>query len=301
VSKTGEKMKIAKYQYKDKEYYGIMQPEKLVCLPDLAKNYEIDLPSTIEDFIGSTTAEEIVSRLLAETTNSELDAFSIPLSKTRLLTPIDSPPKILCLGLNYDSHVNETQEKRPEQPVVFMKPNTTVIGPNDKIIKRSFVKELDYEAELAIVIGRQAKDIVISEALNHVFGYTILDDVSARDFQFTGSQWTTGKSFDTFAPIGPCITTSRQLPNINNLAIKTWINGELRQDGNTRDMIFSVSEIIYHLSRIMTLKPCDIIATGTPSGVGMAMQPQKWLSNDDRVKIEIEGIGILENTVEERK
>jgi 2-keto-4-pentenoate hydratase/2-oxohepta-3-ene-1,7-dioic acid hydratase in catechol pathway len=294
-------MKIAKYQYKGKEYYGIMQPEKLVCLLDLAKNYESDLPSTIEDFVESTTAEEIASRLLTETTNSELDAFSIPISKTKLLTPIDSPPKIICLGLNYDSHVNETREKRPEQPVVFMKPNTTVIGPNDKIIKRSFVKELDYEAELAIVIGRQAKDIVISEALNHVFGYTILDDVSARDFQFKGSQWTSGKSFDTFAPIGPCITTSRQLPNINNLAIKTWINGELRQDGNTRDMIFSVSEIIYYLSRIMTLKPCDIIATGTPSGVGMAMQPQKWLNNDDRVKIEIEGIGILENTVEERK
>jgi 2-keto-4-pentenoate hydratase/2-oxohepta-3-ene-1,7-dioic acid hydratase in catechol pathway len=294
-------MKIAKYQYKGKEYYGIMQPEKLVCLPDLAKNYETNLPITIEDFIKSTTAEEIASRLLAETTSSELDAFSIPLSKTRLLTPIASPPKILCLGLNYASHVNETQEKRPEQPVVFMKPNTAVIGPNDKIIKRSFVKELDYEAELAVVIGKQAKDIAISEALNYVFGYTILNDVSARDFQFKGSQWTPGKSFDTFAPIGPCIATSRKLPNINNLAIKTWINGELRQDGNTRDMIFSVCEIIYHLSRIMTLKSCDIIATGTPSGVGMAMQPQKWLNSDDRVKIEIEGIGILDNIVEERK
>ncbi len=279
---------------------GIMQPEKLVCLTDLAKNYEIDLPCTIEDFIESTTAEEIADRLLAETTSSELDAFSIPISKAKLLTPIASPPKILCLGLNYASHVNETKEKRPEQPVVFMKPNTTVIGPNDKIIKRSFVKQLDYEAELAIVIGKQAKDIAISEAPNYVFGYTILNDVSARDFQFKGSQWTPGKSFDTFAPIGPCITTRKQLPNINNLAIKTWVNGELRQDGNTRDMIFSVSEIIYHLSRIMTLKPCDIIATGTPSGVGMAMRPQKWLNSGDRIKIEIEGIGILDNTVEEK-
>jgi 2-keto-4-pentenoate hydratase/2-oxohepta-3-ene-1,7-dioic acid hydratase in catechol pathway len=293
-------MRIAKYQYEGKEYYGIMQAEKLVCLPDLAKNYETDLPSTMENFIESAIAEEIADKLLAETTTSELDAFSIPIDNTKLLTPIASPPKILCLGLNYASHVNETNEKRPEQPVVFMKPNTTVIGPNDKIIKRSFVKQLDYEAELAIVIGRQAKDIAISEAPNYVFGYTILNDVSARDFQFKGSQWTPGKSFDTFAPIGPCITTSNQLPNINNLGIKTWVNGDLRQDGNTRDMIFSVSEIIHHLSRIMTLKPCDIIATGTPSGVGMAMQPQKWLNSGDRVKIEIEGIGILDNAVEEK-
>jgi len=293
-------MKIVKYQNKGKENYGIIQSEKLMCLTDLAKNYKIDLPNTIEDFIKSPTAEKNAERILAETTSSELDAFSIPISKARLLTPIVSPPKILCLGLNYASHVNETNEKRPDQPVVFMKPNTTVIGPNDKIIKRPFVEQLDYEAELAIVIGKQAKDIAISEAPNYVFGYTILNDVSARDFQFKGSQWTPGKSFDTFAPIGPCITTRKQVPNINNLAIKTWVNGELRQDGNTRDMIFSVSEIIYHLSRIMTLKPCDIIATGTPSGVGMAMRPQKWLNVNDKVKIEIEGIGILDNTVEEK-
>ena len=293
-------MKIARYQYKRREYYGIMQSEKIVILEDLAKKHETNLPSTIEGFVESSTAEETADRMLAETTSSELDSFSIPTSKIKLLAPIASPPKILCLGLNYASHVNETNEKRPEQPVVFMKPNTAVIGPNDKIIKRSFVKQLDYEAELAVVIGRQAKDIAISEAPNFVFGYTILNDVSARDYQFKGSQWTPGKSFDTFAPIGPCITTSKQLPNVNNLAIKTWVNGELRQDGNTRDMIFRVSEIICYLSRIMTLKPCDIIATGTPSGVGMAMRPQKWLNSDDKVQIEIEEIGILDNTVEEK-
>jgi 2-keto-4-pentenoate hydratase/2-oxohepta-3-ene-1,7-dioic acid hydratase in catechol pathway len=296
----GEKMKIAKYQYKSKEYIGIMQPEKLLCIPDLAKNYETDLPITMEDFIESTNGEEIASRLIERMTCSELAAFSVSISKVKLLAPIASPPKILCLGLNYASHVEETEEKKPDQPVVFMKPNTTIIGPDDAIIKRSFVEQLDYEAELAIVIGKQAKDIPISEASKYVFGYTILNDVSARDFQFKGSQWTPGKSFDTFAPIGPCITTNKQLSNINNLKIKTWVNEELRQDGNTRDMIFNISEIVSFLSRIMTLKPCDIIATGTPSGVGMAMRPQKWLNKGDKVKIEIEGIGILENTVEER-
>jgi 2-keto-4-pentenoate hydratase/2-oxohepta-3-ene-1,7-dioic acid hydratase in catechol pathway len=293
-------MKICRYRYKGKEYYGLIQSRKLVCLADLAKKYNANLPITIEDFIESKTAEENAEKLLAQMTSSELDTISIPISKTKLLAPIASPPKILCLGLNYVSHVKETNEKKPEQPVVFMKPNTTIIGPNDKIIKRSFVKQLDYEAELAIVIGKQAKDIVVSEAPKYVFGYTILNDLSARDFQFKGSQWTPGKSFDTFAPIGPCITTNNQLLNIDNLGIKTWVNGELRQDGNTRDMVFSVSEIVAHLSRIMTLKPGDIIATGTPSGVGMVMQPQKWLNDGDIVKIEIEGIGILNNSVEER-
>ncbi len=180
-----------------------------------------------------------------------------------------------------------------------MNPHTAIAGPNQKIITRPFVKELDYEGELAIVIGKRAKDVSVSEALNYVFGYTILNDVSARDFQFRSSQWTPGKSFDTFAPTGPCITTSNQLPDPGNLRIKTWINGELRQNGNTCDMIFSVAQIIHYLSRVMTLEPCDIIATGTPSGVAMAMKPPKWLNAGDVIRIEIEGIGTLENTVEE--
>jgi 2-keto-4-pentenoate hydratase/2-oxohepta-3-ene-1,7-dioic acid hydratase in catechol pathway len=180
-----------------------------------------------------------------------------------------------------------------------MKPHTAVTGPNDKIIKRPFVKQLDYEGELAIVIGKKAKDVPVSEAVNCVFGYTILNDVSARDFQFKGSQWTLGKSFDTFAPIGPCITLRSQLLDPDHLKIKTWINDELRQDGNTSDMIFKVAQIIHHLSRVMTLEPCDIIATGTPSGVAMAMKPPKWLNAGDTVRIEIEGIGTLENIVQE--
>lgn len=293
-------MKIARYQYKNEEHYGLMQTKKLTCLRELAEKFGASLPSTLQGFIEDIDAQETAIEVLTKTTSSDIYSISIPISEVQLLAPIPFPPKILCLGLNYASHVSETEEKRPEQPVVFMKPNTTIVGPNDYIIKRPFVKQLDYEGELAVVMGREAKDIEISEALNHVFGYTILNDVSARDFQFKGSQWTPGKSFDTFAPIGPCITTSTQLPDTSNLAIKTWVNGELRQDGNTKDMIFSISEVIYHLSRIMTLKPCDIIATGTPSGVGMAMHPQRWLNNGDKVEIEIESIGTLENIVQEK-
>jgi 2-keto-4-pentenoate hydratase/2-oxohepta-3-ene-1,7-dioic acid hydratase in catechol pathway len=132
-----------------------------------------------------------------------------------------------------------------------------------------------------------------------VFGYTILNDVSARDFQFTDKQWTRGKGFDTFAPMGPCITTRDELADMGPLQIQTWVNGELRQNGSTADMLFKVPQIIYHLSRVMTLEPCDVIATGTPSGVGMAMKPQAWLKAGDNVRIEITGIGALENVVEE--
>ena len=292
-------MKIARYQHKNKEYYGIMQPERLLCLPALAKRFNKDLPDKIEGFIQNQTAQNIAETLLSGAENRVLEEIATPLNEAKLLAPITFPPKILCLGLNFAAHVTETKEKRPEDPVIFMKPHTAIVGPNDKIIKRHFVKELDYEGELAIVIGKKAKDVPISEATNHVFGYTILNDVSARDFQFKGSQWTPGKSFDTFAPIGPCITTSKQMSDLGNLKIKTWINGELRQNGNTRDMIFSVPQIIFHLSRIMTLNPCDIIGTGTPSGVAMAMKPPKWLNNGDVVRIEIDGMGTLENTIEE--
>ncbi len=187
----------------------------------------------------------------------------------------------------------------PAEPVVFMKPHTAIIGPGEKIIKRPFVKELDYEGELAIVIGKMAKDVSESEALDYIFGYTIFNDVSARDFQFKDKQWTRGKGFDTFAPIGPCIATRDELPNTANINIRTWINGEQRQNGSTKDMVFNICQIIYHLSRVMTLEPCDVIATGTPSGVGMAMNPQVWLKHGDNIRIEIDNIGTLENVVEE--
>ena len=217
----------------------------------------------------------------------------------RLLAPVASPPKILCLGWNYVDHITETKRPTPEEPVIFMKPHTAIIGPGDKIVKRPFVRELDYEGELAVVIGQTAKDVAESEAMNYVFGYTILNDVSARDFQFKDKQWTRGKGFDTFAPTGPCIVTRDQIRDPQNLSIRTWVNDDPRQNGNTKDMLFTVPQIIYHLSRVMTLEPCDVVATGTPSGVAMAMKPPAWLEVGDVVRIEVEGIGVLENSVEE--
>lgn len=266
----------------------------------MAKHFNKRVPEKLEDFIMmGETAVETAEELLKEADNFDVENVSVPISAVSLLAPIASPPKILCLGLNYRDHAAETNSRIPDEPIIFMKPHTAIVGPNQKIIKPKFVNELDYEGELAIVIGETAKNIPATEAKEHIFGYTILNDVSARDFQFKDGQWTRGKSFDTFAPIGPCLTTENQL-NTADLSIRTWVNDELRQNGTTRNMVFDVSQIVHQLSRIMTLEPCDIIATGTPAGVGFAMKSKKYLQDGNTVRIEIEGIGELENTVEEQ-
>ncbi len=301
ISNGVANMKLARYIYKSQESYGVLQGQSLFSLPALATVLHATLPATLEEFVAlGRIAQVTVESLLAIADEDMLETVSVPLSQVQLLAPLKSPPKILCLGWNYVDHTVETKTQPPTEPVVFMKPHTAIANPNQNIVKRPFVTELDYEGELAVVIGKTAKDVSTTEAMNYVFGYTIFNDVSARDFQFKDKQWTRGKGFDTFAPIGPCIVTRDQIRDVDNLGIKTWVNGELRQDGNTRDMLFNIPQIIYHLSRVMTLEPCDIIATGTPSGVGMAMKPQKWLKHGDNVRIEVDGIGILENNVEER-
>jgi 2-keto-4-pentenoate hydratase/2-oxohepta-3-ene-1,7-dioic acid hydratase in catechol pathway len=294
-------LKIARYRYRNEESYGVVSQATVLSLPALAKRFKKELPQKIEDFIaqGKETIET-AEDLIKEASSSDIESVSAPVSAVSLLAPIAFPPKIICLGLNYFDHAAETDSRIPDEPIIFMKPHTAIIGPNQKIIKPKFVKELDYEGELAIVMGKTAKNIPTAEAKNHIFGYTVFNDVSARDFQFKDGQWTRGKSFDTFAPTGPCITTENQLKNTDGVIIRTWINGELRQNGTTKNMVFSVDDIVHHLSRVMTLEPSDVIATGTPAGVGHAMKPKKYLQHGDVVRIEITGIGVLENTVEER-
>jgi len=220
------------------------------------------------------------------------------LRNTKLLAPLISPPKIVCLGLNYRDHIAEQNAAIPEDLVIFMKPRTAIANPNDPIIKPAFVRKLDYEAELAIIVGKKGKDIKLEEAEHHIFGYTCFNDVSARDIQFKDKQWTRGKSFDTFAPLGPCIITADQVSDPNNLWIRTCVNSELRQNSRTGNMVFNVYQIVQKLSQVMTLEPCDVIATGTPSGVGFATKPEpKFLEPGDVVEVEIENIGILRNEV----
>jgi len=293
-------VKIAHYRHDKIETYGLLTDTAAANLPALARQFNQRLPDTLEGFIASgETGLRMGESLLKKMDEKRFKTISAPLSDVSLLAPIVQPPKIICLGLNYLDHAAETGKEIPKEPIIFMKPRTAIVGTNDRIIKPAFIRELDYEGELAIIIGKKAKNVSVSDAKSYVFGYTVFNDVSAREIQFGDKQWTRGKSFDTFAPIGPCITLGDQLKDTGNLMIRTWVNGELRQNGTTRNMVFGVEEIVHHLSRVMTLEPCDLIATGTPAGVGMAMKPKKWLNHGDFVRIEIEGIGTLENTVEE--
>ena len=218
----------------------------------------------------------------------------------RLLTPI-LPAAILCIGLNYRKHAEETNAPFPKWPILFTKGLGAAQNPGDPILIPTHLPshQVDYECELAVVIGKKAKNVSKADALSHVLGYTCGNDVSARDWQkqFGGSQWSRGKFFDTFCPLGPVLVTADEIPNPNQLTIRTILNGEVRQDSNTSDMIFDVPTLIEFLSGSTTLFPGTVILTGTPSGVGMARTPPVWLKPGDEVTIEIEKIGKLTNPV----
>jgi len=225
-------------------------------------------------------------------------------SVRKLLAPI-APASILCIGLNYRRHAEETAAKFPDFPVLFFKGINTVQNPGDPISLPVHLKstQVDYECELAVVIGRQCKNVPRAAALDYVLGYTCANDVSARDWQrdWGGSQWCRGKSFDTFAPLGPCIVTPDEIPDPNKLTIRTRLNGEVMQESSTGDMIFDVPRLIEFLSGSTTLLPGTVILTGTPNGVGMARKPPVWLKPGDTVEIEIDRIGTLSNPVELEK
>ncbi len=293
-------MKLVRFTTGNRESYGALSTkEQILNLPTLAQTSGQSVPTTLNDLIiHNEKSLPTVERMVHEATQKDKKKATVNVNGTRLLAPIASPPKIVCLGLNYTDHIEEQSAALPEDMIIFIKPRTTIVGPDDAIEKPSFVTKLDYEAELAVIIGRRGKNIGLGEAKQHIFGYTCFNDVSARDIQFKDKQWTRGKSFDTFAPIGPCITTSSQIENPQNLWIKTHVNGELRQNSSTRNMVFTVYDIVHKLSQVMTLEPCDIIATGTPAGVGFAMKPEpKFLKPGDTVEIEIENVGILRNKV----
>jgi 2-keto-4-pentenoate hydratase/2-oxohepta-3-ene-1,7-dioic acid hydratase in catechol pathway len=210
---------------------------------------------------------------------------------------LNSVTNILCIGLNYRRHAIESNMPIPERPILFIKPTSTLCSHGDDIILPQ-TDELDYECELAVIIGKAAKNVSEDDALSYVLGYTCANDVSARDWQLRlDKQWARGKSFDTFCPLGPHLVPASEIPDPNALRIQTRVNGVTLQDSNTRDMIFSVREIISYLSHGMTLLPGTVILTGTPEGVAMGRSPSPWLKVGDVTEIEIEGIGVLRNTV----
>ncbi|MGM8211926.1 fumarylacetoacetate hydrolase family protein [Virgibacillus sp. W0430] len=208
---------------------------------------------------------------------------------------VPSPNKIICVGLNYQKHADETGSPYPETPILFTKYNNTLTGHKQNIAVPKVTKKLDYEVELGIVIGKKTKDVEKEEALDHVFGYVIANDLSARDLQFVSSQWLLGKSCDDFTPIGPYLVTRNEVDNPNNLYLKTFVNGEERQNSNTSDMIFHCNEIISYISKYMTLTPGDVVLTGTPEGVVMGMPEDKqvYIQPGDEVTVEIEKLGRL--------
>jgi 2-keto-4-pentenoate hydratase/2-oxohepta-3-ene-1,7-dioic acid hydratase in catechol pathway len=220
-----------------------------------------------------------------------------PLSSTKLLAPIPRPPKIICVGLNYRDHAAESKMEIPSTPTIFSKYSNAVIGPGENIVLPKNSTKPDYEAEFAFVIGKGGRHIPPERWQDHVFGYTAFNDVSARDFQMATTQWMMGKTFDTFAPMGPWIVTADETADPHALDISLSIDGEVMQSSNTRNLIFRIPDLIAHLSSVFTLEPGDVISTGTPAGVGFAKKPPRWLKPGDNVVVTIQGIGELRNPV----
>ncbi|HLH42185.1 MAG TPA: fumarylacetoacetate hydrolase family protein [Bryobacteraceae bacterium] len=222
---------------------------------------------------------------------------SYALHDVKLLAPVPRPPKFICVGLNYRDHAAEAGMEIPQVPTIFSKFSNVVIGPGEPIVLPSVSSKPDYEAEFAFVVGRGGRKISASRAMEHVFGYTIVNDVSARDYQMATSQWLMGKTFDTFAPMGPWIVTHDEIANPHALDISLEIGGETLQKSNTRELIFKIPELIEYISHVVTLESGDVVATGTPAGVGFARKPPRWLKAGDEVVVAIEGIGELRNPV----
>jgi 2-keto-4-pentenoate hydratase/2-oxohepta-3-ene-1,7-dioic acid hydratase in catechol pathway len=279
------------------------QGKPQVCLIDSDKNQFWPLSELVEGFNGDMNQlvhdyEQIKGKLNVDAPGHNLDASA-------LLAPIVRPRRnIFCVGRNYHAHAKElatsvfkdNDKDTQSWPIVFTKVPECVVGPQDHVDLPAGVSEqIDYEAELAIIIGKGGKNISRDDAMSHVFGYTIVNDVTARDVQIRHQQWDLGKSFDTFCPMGPWIVTADELDG-ENTRVQCWVNGELRQDGSTPDLIFDLPTLIETCSRGITLYPGDIIATGTPAGVGMGLTPPQYLKAGDVVRIEIDGIGVLENT-----
>jgi 2-keto-4-pentenoate hydratase/2-oxohepta-3-ene-1,7-dioic acid hydratase in catechol pathway len=226
-----------------------------------------------------------------------VDSDPIPIAEVSLSAPVRSPGKIIGVGLNYRDHAEESGEPVPAEPILFAKFANSVIGPGDVIVVPSAAKQPDYEAELGVVIGRTARTVSVDAALRHVFGYTCLNDVSARDLQLGVSQWTRGKAIDTFLPMGPHVVTADEIEDPQALGIRSELNGETMQSSNTSQMVFGVAELVSFISQTLTLSPGDVIATGTPAGVGWTRTPPVFMQNGDEVSIVIDSIGALTNSV----
>jgi acylpyruvate hydrolase len=248
---------------------------------------------------GGSASQDMLAAMTDAAKSGKYEPVSHPLGTARLHAPIADPGKFICIGLNYKDHAAETNNPAPKEPPVFPKWSNAIADPGEPVLRPRGEKTFDWEVELGVVIGRTARFVKREQALDYVFGYTIINDVSARDFQFHTSQWSAGKIADTLAPVGPYLADRAEIPDPHVLDLKTWVNGTLMQNGTTRNFIFDVGYIIQYLTNIMTLAPGDLIATGTPAGVGFSRKPQITLQPGDTMRLEISGLGTLENTVKD--
>lgn len=301
-------MKLLTYLTSDNEQRAaFVHNNKAVDLEDFGELTNFPLPNTLLELIdmGIEVIDEINS-LVADVSETELNEISYDLNEITIVAPIPKPRKnIIGIGLNYTEHVAEsartldTTGKLPTKPIIFSKPPTTVTGPNTNVLLNTkLTQQLDWEVELAVVIGKKGKYVAKQDALDYVFGYTIINDISARDCRREG-QWIVSKGQDTFAPMGPFLITKDEIENPHNLNLSLKLNGVEKQNSNTQFMLFNINDLIEDLSIVFTLEPGDIIATGTPAGVGAGRNPQEWMKNGDVMECYVEGIGTLTNTIKE--
>ncbi len=283
-------MKILRAKKDGKETFGLVKNDHFATREQITYDTGIPLPFSIKDFLFDGWFEEIKKSL------SKI-SYQESLSNTKILAPIPNPSKIICMAFNYIDHAQEQKVSPPNDPVIVIKPRTTLTGNDSDIICPSFVKKIDYEIELAIIIGKNCKNLEESNAMEAIFGYSIFNDVSAREIQFSDKQFTRAKSFDTFAPNGPWITTADEISDPHNLKMITKINGEIRQNSSTSKMFLRIPQIVSKLSQVMTLEKGDIISTGTPQGVALNSKNERYLKDGDLIEMEIENLGKLKNTV----
>ncbi|MFQ5441039.1 MAG: fumarylacetoacetate hydrolase family protein [Nitrosopumilaceae archaeon] len=283
-------MKIARLSYDNSETYGFVKGDKVSTKDEITYQTGVPIPQSIKDFLFDGWYEEIKDKINDLPYNESISNF-------KFLTPIPNPNKVICLAFNYVDHAEEQGLQAPDDPAIVLKPRTALNSSDSDIECPDFVTQLDYEVELALIIGKTCKNISEEQASEAVFGYMIFNDVSARDIQFKDKQFTRGKGFDSFAPCGPWITTKDEIKDPQNLKMTTKVNGEIRQNSSTEQMFIKIPEIVSKISRVMTLEKGDIISTGTPAGVMLNKPNAVFLKDGDKVEMEIENLGVLRNNI----
>jgi 2,4-didehydro-3-deoxy-L-rhamnonate hydrolase len=285
-------MRLVSFGPRGTERLGALLPDGRIV--DLHRA-ERQIPADMREFLEGDFWER-ARRVLADTSHIAGRA-SVPADSVRLGAPVPRPGQIICVGLNYKDHADEQGVEYPKAPLLFAKSPLAAAGPQDDVVYPAGVEQLDYEVELGVIIGRKAKQVPAADATSCIAGYCVFNDVSARCCQFGDKQWFRGKSFDTFAPFGPALVTPDEVPDPQNLALSCTVNGIVRQNSNTSRMIHPVARIIEHITRGITLMPGDVVATGTPSGVGMYMKPPGLLKRGDVIELEVQGLGKVVNKI----